>query len=70
MRYPVIERITLCPVLGLGPIVGRSALFMGRATLVAGRDCCADCVESNIGYCNNYVEHWLFDVNTALTLSL
>jgi len=57
MRYPVIERITLCPVLGLGPIVGRSALFMGRATLVAGRDCCADCVESNIGYCNNYVEH-------------
>jgi len=29
MRNPIIQRITLCPVVGLGPIVGCSALFIG-----------------------------------------
>jgi len=41
----------------------------GRVTLVVGRPCCAGCMESTIRYCNNYIEHLLFDVNKALTLS-
>jgi len=39
MRNPVIQRITLCPVEGLGPIVGRSALFIEPRNT-----CCGPCL--------------------------
>jgi len=47
MRYPV-TRITMRTVGGLGPIVGRSALFIGPRNTCCGPICCAGCVESNI----------------------
>ena len=40
MRNPVILRITLCPVVGLGPIVGCSALFIGPHNTY----CCGPCL--------------------------
>ena len=44
--------------------------IFSEGTLVVGQVCCAGCVGSNIGYCNNYIEHCMFDVNKALMLSL
>jgi len=44
--------------------------LVGRATFVVCRVCCDGCVESNTGCCNNFMEHWFFDVDTALMLSL
>jgi len=86
-------------VVGLGPIVGRSVLFIGPCNTCCGpcllrrlrglkhrllqwcstlllqrifRKClrCSSLDWKTLGYCNNYTENWLFDVNTALMLSL
>jgi len=63
MRNPIILQIRLCPVVGLSRIVGRSGLnLLGRTTLVVSHVCCTSCVGLNF---NNYIEHWLFDVDTA-----
>jgi len=39
MRNPVTQRITLRTVLGIGPIVGRLALFIGLRNI-----CCGPCL--------------------------